>query len=49
MWAGYEEALVRYGLVVRWDPEHYRRHFPGASGDLPYVWPPSDRIRRVPV
>jgi len=109
MWAGYEEALVRYGLVVcaEWlgrghvdttaatlladlhagtgmdavrehgeladaaelppwlgdpafhrshqsalvlkDPGHYRVHFPGVPDDLPYVWPPSDRPRRVPL
>jgi hypothetical protein len=109
MWAGYEEALVRYGLVVcdewcrrghadtsaatlladlrsgtgltvvrdqdvlaeagelpRWlgeqafhlshqsalvrkDPTHYRPFFPDVADDLPYVWPPSDRERRVPV
>ena len=109
MWAGYEEALVRYGLAVcdewcrrghadasaatlladlragtglttvrdqvaladagelpRWlgesgfhlshqsalvrkDPAHYRRYFPDVADDLPYVWPPSDRRRRVPV
>lgn len=109
MWAGYEEALVRYGLdvcevwclggnadtcastlvgdlaeaceqravrtqaelaasgelppwlgdpafhrshqsaLVRKDPEHYRRLFPDVPDDLPYVWPPSDRARRVPV
>ena len=109
MWAGYEEALVRYGLavcgvwcaignadtcattlvddlirsvgqlsvrteeelaaahemppwlgdeafhrshqaaLVRKDPEHYRRYFPDVPDDLPYVWPASDRSRRVPV
>ncbi len=109
MWAGYEEALVRYGLdvctvwcergradtcaatlvtdmaeatgqrsvrteeelaaarelppwlgqeafhrshqaaLVRKDPEHYRRYFPDVPDDLPYVWPASDRARRVPV
>jgi hypothetical protein len=109
MWAGYEEALVRYGLqiceqwcrndradtcattlvtdlaatvgidgvrtgaalaaegelppwlgnvdfhrshrsaLVRKDPEHYRRFFPDVPDDLPYVWPDSDRARRVPV
>ena len=109
MWAGYEEALVRYGLdicavwcesgnadtcaatlvedltptigqrsvrsqpelaaagelppwlgdaafhrshqaaLVRKDPEHYRRFFPDVPDDLPYVWPASDRTRRVPV
>jgi hypothetical protein len=105
MWAGYEEALTRYGLdiceewcaagrtdtcasslradlsratrlttvrtqesltaagdtppwigdpdfhrshrsaLVRKDPEHYRRWFPGVPDDLPYVWPASDRPR----
>ena len=109
MWAGYEEALVRYGLdmcdvwcrqgrgdtcaatlrsdlatgtgleiirtqdelaaaddvppwlgdadfhlshrsaLLRKDPAHYRHHFPGVPDDLPYVWPASDRPRRVPV
>ena len=109
MWAGYEEALVRYGLdvcgvwcengnsdtcaatlvadlaqaagsgavrtqaelaaagelppwlgdpalhrshqsaLLRKDPEHYRRYFPDVPDDLPYVWPASDRARRVPV
>ncbi|MBB2993483.1 hypothetical protein FHR72_004993 [Mycolicibacterium iranicum] len=109
MWAGYEEALVRYGLVtcevwcsqgrsdtcaatmvtdltagtglvtirtepelaaagelppwlgdtafhqshqsalVRKDPGHYRPMFPDVADDLPYVWPGSDRPRRVPV
>lgn len=109
MWAGYEEALVRYGLdvcavwvglghadscaatmvqdlaagtgigaprtqaeleraselppwlgdeafhrshqaaLVHKDPEFYRVHFPEVPDDLPYVWPGSDRPRRVPV
>jgi hypothetical protein len=109
MWAGYEEALVRYGLevcrawcemgnadtcattmvndltqavglrpvrsevelaeagelppwlgeeafhlshkaaLVRKDPDYYRRFFPDVPEDLPYVWPESDRARRVPV
>ncbi|OLF06091.1 MSMEG_6728 family protein [Actinophytocola xanthii] len=105
MWAGYEEALVRYGLVVcdawterghadtcaatlradlglvavrdqaelaaagelppwlgdpalhrshqsalvRKDAEHYRPLFPDVPDDLPYVWPDSDRPRRVSV
>jgi hypothetical protein len=109
MWAGYEEALVRYGLdvcavwvgqgrgdtcaatlvtdlttgtglasvrtyeeleaagelppwlgdnafhlshrsaLVRKDPAHYRPLFPDVADDLPYVWPSSDRARRVPV
>ncbi|MEZ0341867.1 MSMEG_6728 family protein [Mycobacterium sp. pV006] len=109
MWAGYEEALVRYGLqvcrvwceqgradscattlaedlaagtglttirtedalasagelppwlgdpafhrshqsaLVRKDPGHYRPVFGDVSDDLPYVWPASDRERRVPL
>jgi hypothetical protein len=109
MWAGYEEALVRYGLdicevwcesgsadtcavtlvedlasgtalsaartqaalaaagelppwlgdpafhrshqaaLVRKDPGHYRPYFSDVPDDLPYVWPLSDRTRRVPV
>jgi hypothetical protein len=109
MWAGYEEAVVRYGLdvcavwcetgrgdtcattlatdlrtatdlttvrtqqeldsagelprwlgdpavheshqsaLVRKDPAHYRPLFPDVPDDLPYVWPSSDRERRVPV
>ena len=109
MWAGYEEALVRYGLqvcavwcaagradtcaatltadlaagtelrdvrdygelvrcgevppwlgdpalhashqsaLVRKDPAHYRPLFADVPDDLPYVWPASDRPRRVPV
>jgi len=109
MWAGYEEALVRYGLVVcaewlvrghkdttaatlltdlksgtgvddvreqsalshtgelppwvgnrafhlshqsslvRKDPTFYRRLFPDVAEDLPYVWPGSDRQRRIPI
>lgn len=109
MWAGYEEALVRYGLavceawlarghvdttaatllndlkagtgvgaareqhalatagelppwigdrafhdshrssLVRKDPAFYRPLFPDVADDLPYVWPGSDRPRRVPI
>ena len=33
--------------LVRKDPAHYRPHFPGVPEDLPYVWPSSDRPRRV--
>ncbi|MEV0674955.1 MSMEG_6728 family protein [Actinosynnema sp. NPDC050436] len=107
MWAGYEEALVRYGLdvcaawcaighadtcattlradltaglgevevreqaelaaagelppwlgddhvhrshrsaLVRKDPAHYGPLFPDVPPDLAYVWPASDRARRV--
>lgn len=109
MWAGYEEALVRYGLdvceiwcqrghgdtcaatlvadleaatglasvrrqaelavvgelppwlgdaefhrshqaaLVGKDPVHYRPYFPDVPDDLPYVWPDSDRQRRLPL
>uniref|UniRef100_A0A5Q5BKL6 Cytoplasmic protein n=2 Tax=unclassified Mycobacterium TaxID=2642494 RepID=A0A5Q5BKL6_MYCSS len=109
MWAGYEEALVRYGLqicahwcrsgradtcaatlvtdlgatvgaaavrsqaelgaagelppwlgdeafhrshraaLVKKDPAHYRPLFPDVPDDLPYVWPASDRERRIPL
>jgi hypothetical protein len=109
MWAGYEEALVRYGLdicaawgelgnadscattlvtdltgatgvsrprtqaelaaagelppwlgdeafhrshqsaLLRKDPAHYRPIFGAVPDDLPYVWPASDRPRRVSV
>jgi hypothetical protein len=35
--------------LVRKDPAHYRRYFPDVPDDLPYVWPASDRSRRVPV
>jgi hypothetical protein len=109
MWAGYEEALVRYGLdicavwcaagkadtcavtlttdlrdtiglvavrtqselasagelppwlgdaavhrshrsaLLRKDPVHYGPYFADVPDDLPYVWPVSDRERRVPI
>jgi hypothetical protein len=109
MWAGYEEALVRYGLdicavwcelgnadtcattlladltrgtgvsaprdqaalaaagelppwlgdhafhrshqsaLLRKDPAHYRPVFGDVPDDLPYVWPASDRPRRIPL
>lgn len=109
MWAGYEEALTRYGLdvcavwsalghgdtcaatlvsdlrsatgiraaklqpelaaagelppwlgdedvhrshrsaLLRKDPEYYGRFFTDVPPDLPYVWPASDRPRRIPV
>ena len=35
--------------LVRKLPEHYRRLFPDVPDDLPYIWPESDRARRVPV
>jgi hypothetical protein len=34
--------------LVRKDPAYYREHFPDVPDDLPYVWPPSDRVRIVP-
>ena len=40
--------LAHQSALVRKDPEHYRRHFPNVPDDLPYVWPASDRPRRVP-
>jgi hypothetical protein len=109
MWAGYEEAVTRYGLdvceiwcetgradtcgttlrrdlertvgltevrtqpelaaagelppwlgdpdfhrshqsaLVRKNPDLYRPHFPDVPDDLPYVWPGSDRPRRIQV
>jgi hypothetical protein len=36
-------------VLVRKDPAHYRPLFPDVPDDLPYVWPTSDRERRVPV
>jgi hypothetical protein len=33
--------------LLRKDPGHYRRHFPGVPDDLPYVWPASDRPGRL--
>jgi hypothetical protein len=35
--------------LVRKDPAYYRAFFPEVPEDLPYVWPASDRPRRVPV
>jgi len=31
--------------LLRKQPDHYGRFFPGVSADLPYVWPKSDRER----
>jgi hypothetical protein len=41
--------LSHQAALVRKDPMHYRPHFPDVPDDLPYVWPASDRARRVPV
>jgi hypothetical protein len=35
--------------LLRKDPEHYAAWFAGVPTDLPYVWPGSDRPRRVPL
>jgi hypothetical protein len=35
--------------LVRKDPGHYRPFFPDVPDDMPYVWPVSDRARRIPV
>lgn len=35
--------------LVRKDPAHYRPLFPDVPDDVPYVWPSSDRARRIPV
>jgi hypothetical protein len=49
-WLG-DEAFHRShrSALLRKDPAHYGPHFPGVPDDLPYVWPVSDRDRRVPV
>ncbi|WP_434445019.1 MSMEG_6728 family protein [Lentzea sp. E54] len=41
-WLG-DEAVHRshQSSLVRKDPAHYRRFFPGVPDDLPYVWPPT--------
>ena len=36
-------------VLVRKDPEHYRKFFPDVPDDLSYVWPGSDRPRRIAV
>jgi Pyrimidine dimer DNA glycosylase len=47
-WLG-DPALHRShrSSLVRKDPGYYRAHFPDVPDDLPYVWPASDRARRV--
>ncbi|GAA4605586.1 MSMEG_6728 family protein [Actinoallomurus liliacearum] len=30
--------------LLRKDPDHYARFFPGVPDDLPYVWPVADRL-----
>jgi Pyrimidine dimer DNA glycosylase len=49
-WLGDPEFhLSHQAALVRKDPAHYRPLFPDVADDLPYVWPSSDRARRVPV
>lgn len=39
-WLGNEEFHRSHqSSLVRKDPEHYGRFFPGVPDDLPYVWP----------
>jgi hypothetical protein len=47
-WLG-DEAFHRshQSALVRKDAAHYRPFFPDVPSDLPYVWPESDRERRV--
>jgi hypothetical protein len=46
-WLG-DDAFHRshQSALVRKDPDHYAARFPGVPGDLPYLWPDSDRERR---
>ncbi|MEU4251705.1 MSMEG_6728 family protein [Amycolatopsis sp. NPDC026612] len=47
-WLGDEALhLSHRSALVRKDPDHYAAQFPGVPPDLPYVWPPSDRPRRI--
>ena len=48
-WLG-DEAFHRshQAALVKRDPDHYRPLFPDVPDDLPYVWPASDRDRRIP-
>jgi hypothetical protein len=49
-WLG-EPAFHRshQSALLRKDPDHYGSIFTDVADDLPYVWPVSDRERRVPV
>lgn len=49
-WLG-DEAFHRShrSALLRKDPDHYRPLFSDVPDDLPYVWPASDRQRRVPI
>ncbi|TDC56706.1 cytoplasmic protein [Jiangella ureilytica] len=49
-WLGEEEFHRSHrSALVRKDPDHYGHLFPGVPPDLPYVWPASDRPRRLPL
>ncbi|ANN18668.1 cytoplasmic protein [Amycolatopsis orientalis] len=49
-WLGDTEFhLSHQSALVRKLPEHYRPRFPDVPDDLPYLWPESDRPRRIPV
>jgi hypothetical protein len=45
-WLGDEALhLSHRSALFRKDPDFYRPLFGEVPGDLPYVWPPSDRVR----
>jgi hypothetical protein len=49
-WLGDEDFHRSHqSALLRKDAAHYRPHFPDVPDDLPYVWPASDRERRVPI
>ncbi|MCB5164479.1 MSMEG_6728 family protein [Streptomyces bambusae] len=48
-WLGLPEFHRSHqSALVRKDPDFYRPRFPGVPGDLPYVWPSSDRDPEAP-
>ena len=49
-WLG-DDAFHRshQSALVRKDPQHYRKFFADVPDDLEYVWPGSDRPRRVAI
>ncbi|MBB5958176.1 hypothetical protein FHS29_004784 [Saccharothrix tamanrassetensis] len=47
-WLGDEDLHRSHrSALVRKDPAHYGPLFPDVPADLPYVWPDSDRARRI--
>lgn len=49
-WLGDPDFHRRHqSALLRKDPAHYRPYFGDVPDDLPYVWPASDRPRRLPV